>query len=82
LVLLNSKTIPPSILEEMFRTVEIHIKHQQLNIKQLTTADKVLEGTSYSKDDSSKMTSNTLDDIKDSDDYSFITDRNQKGKVF
>lgn len=82
LVLLNSKTIPPSILEEMFKTVEIHLQHQQLNIKQLTTADKVLEGTSYSKDDSSKMTSNTLDDIKDSDDYSFITDRKQKGKVF
>jgi hypothetical protein len=44
--------------------------------------NKLLEGTSYAKDDSSKMTSNTLDDIKDSDDYSFITDRNQKGKVF
>jgi 5'-3' exonuclease len=82
LVLLNSKTIPPSILEEMFRTVEIHLQHEQLDIKQLTTMDKVLEGTSYSKDDSSKMTSNTLDDIKDSDDYSFIIDRKQKGKVF
>jgi 5'-3' exonuclease len=82
LVLLNSKTIPPSILEEMFRTVEIHLQHKHLDIKQLTTMNKLLEGSSYAKEDSNKMTSNTLDDIKDSDDYSFITDRKQKGKVF
>jgi hypothetical protein len=44
--------------------------------------NKLLEGSSYAKEDSNKMTSKTLDDIKDSDDYSFITDRKQKGKVF
>ena len=82
LVLLNSKTIPPSILEEMFKTVEIHMQHKHLNLKQLTTMMKLLEGSSYAKDDSSKMTSNTLDDIKDSDDFSFITDKKQKGKIF
>ena len=81
LVLLNSTTIPESILEEMFRTVEIHLQNKNLRLSSLTTMSKILEGTSYSKDDSTTMTSKFLDDDV-SDDFSFITDRKQKGKLF
>ena len=82
LVLLNSTTIPESILDEMFRTVEKLITHKNLDISQLTTMNKLLEGTSYTKEKLS-MTSRMLDDSDDeSDDMSFITDKKEKGKLF
>ena len=82
LVLLNSTTIPDSILEEMLRTVEIHTKNKNLQLPTLTTMSKILEGTSYNPEDSKKMTSRMLDDEDEGDDFSFITDRKQKGKLF
>jgi hypothetical protein len=42
---------------------------------------KILEGTAYSQESSSNITSQMLDDDT-SDDFSFITDRKQKGKLF
>ena len=49
----------------------------------LTTMPKILEGTSYSQESSNQITSQMLDDGSDaSDDFSFITDRKQKGKLF
>ena len=82
LVLLNSTTIPESILDEMFRTVEKLITHKNLEISKLTTMNKLLEGTSYTKEKLS-MTSRMLDDSDDdSDDMSFITDKKEKGKLF
>jgi 5'-3' exonuclease len=80
LVLLNSTTIPESIHEEMLRTVELHLQNKNLELPTLTTMNKILEGTAYSKEDSS-ITSKILDD-DESDDFSFISDRKQKGKLF
>ncbi len=81
LVLLNSTTIPESILDEMFRTVEKLSKHKNLDIAQLTTMNKILEGTSYIKEDAS-ISSRMLEDEDENDDFSFISDRKQKGKLF
>ena len=81
LVLLNATTIPESILEEMLRTVEIHLQNKNLQLPTLTTMNKILEGTSYSKEESS-ITSKMLDDEDGDDDFSFITYRKQKGKLF
>ena len=81
LVLLNSTTIPESILEEMFRTVEVHLQNKNLQLSTLTTMPKILEGTAYSQESSTNITSQMLDDDA-SDDFSFITDRKQKGKLF
>jgi len=82
LVLLNSTTIPESILEEMFRTVEIHLQNKNLKLSALTTMIKILEGSSYASNTSSQMTSKFVDSDDDDDDFSFITDRKQKGKLF
>ena len=82
LVLLNSTTIPESILDEMFRTVEKLNGQKNLEVSKLTTMNKLLEGTSYAKQNIS-MTSRMLDDTdEDSDDFSFIKDKKEKGKLF
>ena len=82
LVLLNSTTIPESILDEMFRTVEKLNGQKNLEVSKLTTMNKLLEGTSYTKQNIS-MTSRMLDDTdENSDDFSFIKDKKEKGKLF
>ena len=83
LVLLNSTTIPESILEEMLRTVEILNKNTNLVVNKLTTMNKILEGTPYEKGNIS-ITSSVLNESDESedDDFSFITDKKEKGKLF
>ena len=83
LVLLNSTTIPESILEEMLRTVEILSKNTDLVVNKLTTMNKILEGTPYEKGNIS-ITSSVLNESDESedDDFSFITDKKEKGKLF
>jgi 5'-3' exonuclease len=81
LMILNSKTIPESILDEMFKTIEIKMKQESSDLKGLTTMQKLLENTEYAKA-SIDMSAKILDDDGDSDDFSFIKDRKQKGKIF
>lgn len=81
LMILNSKTIPESILDEMFKTIEIKMKQESSDLKGLTTMQKLLENTEYAKA-SIDMSAKILDDDSDSDDFSFIKDRKQKGKIF
>jgi 5'-3' exonuclease len=85
LVLLNSKTIPESILEEMLRTVELLNKQNNLEVNNLTTMNKILEGSGYEKGNismTSAMLSDSDDDDDETDDFSFITDKKGKGKLF
>lgn len=84
LMILNSKTIPESILDEMFKTVEIKINQKSPNFKEISTMDKLLENTSYSKS-SIDMTAQILgneDEGEDDTDFSFIKDKKTKGKIF
>ena len=81
LMILNSKTIPESILDEMFKTIEIKMKQESSDLKGLTTMQKLLENTEYAKA-SIDMSAKILEDDSDSDDFSFIKDRKQKGKIF
>lgn len=81
LMILNSKTIPESILDEMFKTIEIKMRQESSDLKGLTTMQKLLENTEYAKA-SIDMSAKILDDDGDSDDFSFIKDRKQKGKIF
>lgn len=81
LMILNSKTIPESILDEMFKTIEIKMRQESSDLKGLTTMQKLLENTEYAKA-SIDMSAKILEDDSDSDDFSFIKDRKQKGKIF
>jgi 5'-3' exonuclease len=82
LMILNSKTIPEGILDEMFRTIEIKMKQGSSDLKGLSTMQKLLENTEYEKA-SINMSAKILDDNDDDDDdFSFIKDKKKKGNIF
>lgn len=82
LMILNSKTIPESILDEMFKTIEIKMKQESSDLKGLSTMDKILENTSHAKSPIDMSASILNDDSDDNDDFSFIKDKKSKGKIF
>ena len=84
LMVLSSQTIPEGILDEMFQSVESQINVNELSLTNVSTMKKLLEGTEYMKDDSTAIKSAIFkgDDDDNKDDFSFITNKKSKGKIF
>ena len=84
LMVLSSQTIPEGILDEMFKSVESKIDVNHLNIPNVSTMKSLLEGTPYYTDDNTAIKSAIFKSDKDneSSDFSFITNRKTKGKIF
>jgi|TARA_R100000081_G_C4814467_1_gene173732 5'-3' exonuclease len=84
LMVLSSHTIPEGILDEMFRSVESKMDLNHLKLPQISTMKSLLEGTEYLTDDNTAIKSAIFRGDKDdnSDDFSFITNRKTKGKIF
>jgi hypothetical protein len=82
-MVLSSHTIPEGILDEMFKFIELNMDKNNINLSKMIKAEKLLENTKYSADESIKINSSVFskDDIDDND-FSFITDRKTKGKIF
>lgn len=83
LMVLSSHTIPEGILDEMFKFIELNIDKNNINLSKMIKAEKLLENTKYSADESIKINSSIFskDDVDDND-FSFITDHKTKGKIF
>lgn len=82
LMILSSHTIPEDILEEMFKSIEPNLDKFTLNLKSMTKADKLLENTKYSAEESIEVNSSIFKNDKSDDDFSFITDRKTNSKIF
>ena len=84
LMVLSSHTIPEGILDEMFKSVESKIDINHLKLPSVSTMKTLLEGTKYQSDDNSAIKSAIFKGDKDDDsnDFSFITNRKSKGKIF
>lgn len=83
LMVLSAESIPEGILDEMFRSIETKIGLNVLKINGVSSMKSILENSSYKTEDTSIAVSSKIfkDDEEDSD-FSFITDRKQKGKIF
>jgi len=83
LMILSSHTIPESIVEEMFKSIEPHLNRNTLNLKAMIHAEKFLENTKYATVESIEMNSSIFkNDTENSNDFSFITDRKTNKKIF
>jgi 5'-3' exonuclease len=83
LMVLSSESIPEGILDEMFRSIETKINLNVLNINGVSSMKAILENTSYKAEDTSiAVSSKIFKDDEEDGDFSFITDRKQKGKIF
>jgi hypothetical protein len=82
-MILSSHTIPEPIIEEMFKSIEPFLDKNSLNLKAMINAEKFLENTKYATTESIEMNSSIFkNDVEDSDDFSFITDRKTNKKIF
>lgn len=81
LMVLSSKTIPESICDDMFKHTESLVESNSTQLSELSTMNKMIDGTSYVKA-TIDMAAKVFDDEDDEDDMSFITDRKKKGKLF
>jgi hypothetical protein len=67
----------------MFRSIETKINLNVLNINGVSSMKAILENTSYKAEDTSiAVSSKIFKDDEEDGDFSFITDRKQKGKIF
>jgi 5'-3' exonuclease len=82
LMVLSSHTIPEGILDEMFKSIEPNLEKNNLNLKAMIKAEKLLENTKYSVDESIQINSSIFKNDESEDDFSFIVDRKTKGKIF
>jgi 5'-3' exonuclease len=82
LMILSSHTIPEGILDEMFKSIEPNLDKFTLNIKSMTKAEKLLENTKYSAEESIEINSSIFKNDESGDDFSFITDRKTNKKIF
>ena len=84
LMVLSSQTIPEGILDEMFKSVESKMDVNELSLPSISTMKKILENTSYQKEEDSSFKSSFFKDDGDNnkDDFSFIVDKKSKGKIF
>jgi 5'-3' exonuclease len=84
LMVLSSHTIPEGILDEMFQSVESQININELALPNISTMKKLVTGTKYDTDDNSGIKSAIFkgDKDEDSNDFSFITNKKSKGKIF
>ncbi len=84
LMVLSSHTIPEGILDEMFKSVESKMNVNELKLPSISTMKSLLENTKYQGDDNSAIKSAIFkgDKDEDSNDFSFITNKKSKGKIF
>lgn len=83
LMVLSAESIPEGILDEMFRSIESKINLNVLKINGVSSMKSILENSSYKTEDTSiAVSSKIFKDDEDDSDFSFITDRKQKGKIF
>jgi len=84
LMVLSSHTIPEGILDEMFKSVESKMNVNELKLPSVSTMKSLLENTKYQGDDNSAIKSAIFKGDKDDDsnDFSFITNKKSKGKIF
>jgi len=83
LMVLSAESIPEGILDEMFRSIETKITLNTLNLGGVSSMKSILENSSYKIEDTSIAVSSKIFKDEDGDsDFSFITDRKQKGKIF
>ena len=84
LMVLSSHTIPEGILDEMFQSVESQININELVLPNVSTMKRLVAGTKYDTDDNSAIKSAIFkgDKDEDSSDFSFITNKKSKGKIF
>jgi 5'-3' exonuclease len=83
LMVLSSESIPESILDEMFRSIETKINLNNLKLNGVSSMKSILENSSYKVEDNSiSISSKIFSGDEDTSDFSFITDRKQKGKIF
>ena len=84
LMVLSSHTIPEGILDEMFQSVESQININELVLPNVSTMKKLVAGTKYDADDNTAIKSAIFKGEKDEDsnDFSFITNKKTKGKIF
>jgi 5'-3' exonuclease len=82
LMILNSKTIPESILDEMFKHIESNISKKNV-LSEISTMNKLLEGTEYVKEASTKVSASIFKNDSDDDgDFSFIKDKKNTNSLF
>lgn len=84
LMILSSNTIPEGILDEMFKSIEDQIDKTSLDHRKVTAMKNLLAGTKYFQEGATPGTSASVFGKKDSgdSDFSFISDRKQKGTLF
>ena len=83
LMVLSAESIPEGILDEMFRSIESKISLNTLKINGVSSMKSILENSPYKTEDTSiAVSSKIFKDNEDDSDFSFISDRKQKGKIF
>ena len=83
LMVLSAESIPEGILDEMFRSIESKISLNTLKINGVSSMKSILENSPYKTEDTSiAVSSKIFKDDEDGSDFSFISDRKQKGKIF
>ena len=67
----------------MFRSIETKINLNNLKLNGVSSMKSILENSSYKVEDNSiSISSKIFSGDEDTSDFSFITDRKQKGKIF
>jgi len=83
LMVLSAESIPEGILDEMFLSIESKISLNTLKINGVSSMKSILENSPYKTEDTSiAVSSKIFKDDEDDSDFSFISDRKQKGKIF
>jgi len=83
LMVLSSSSIPPEILDDIFKSIESQADHNNLNMSKLSWMNKILEGTEYLNNSTTGSMSSSIFKKEDStEDFSFIKKQNTKGKLF
>jgi len=83
LMVLSAESIPEGILDEMFLSIESKISLNTLKINGVSSMKSILENSPHKTEDTSiAVSSKIFKDDEDDSDFSFISDRKQKGKIF
>ena len=62
--------------------VGANLVKNNLNLKSMINAEKLLENSNYAVSESIEINSSIFKDDNNNDDFSFIVDRKTKGKIF
>lgn len=83
LMVLTSESIPESILDEMFKSIESNLSTKKLDFKKISDMKLILKDTPHETDESIQVSAKVFkDDEDDEDDFSFIKDRKSIKKLF